>query len=110
MKSVRPLCHAAALAALLLTSAGTASADDGTHRIWKGLSGFGSPVFQWVESFWSYVTGTDAPDGSRTSVNKDGSELDLEGIIKTDPITPPPGGGCIDPSGNPITCPTNPKP
>lgn len=110
MKSVRPLCLAAALAALLLASAGPASADDGIHRIWEGLSGFGSPVFQWAESFWSYVTGTDAPDGGRTPVNKDGGSGPIpDDTTEIDPLVPP-GGGCIDPSGNPITCPTNPKP
>jgi hypothetical protein len=109
MKSVRPLCLAAALAVLLLAGAGPASADDGIHRLWEGFSAIGNPVFEMVESFWRFVTGT--PDGSRTAVEKDGSsDVGIDDVTLTDTLPPPPGGGCVDPNGNPITCPTNPKP
>lgn len=98
MKSIRPLYLAAALAALLLASAGPVRADDGIHSLWEGFSTLGSPLFQMVESFWSYMTGTGAPEGG-----SDGSKLDPESIVKTDPLPPPPppGGGCVDPLGCP---------
>jgi hypothetical protein len=108
MKSSKPLYLAAALAALLLAGASPVRADDGIHRLWEGFSTIGNPVFQMAESFWRYVTGTGAPDGSRTAVAKEGgTELDPEGMDGDDPIPPPPppGGGCVDPLG----CP-NPKP
>lgn len=107
MKFFRPFCLAAVLAALLLASAGPASADDGIHRLWKGFSAMGNPVVQMAESFWRYVTG--APDGGRTAVAKDGGSVGTEGTT-TSTLPPPPGGGCVDPNGNPIPCPVIPKP
>ncbi len=111
MKSVRPFCLAATLAALLLANAGPARADDGIHRLWEGFSAIGNPVFQMVESFWRYVTGTDTAYSSRLAVEKEGTAATDSGSgISNETSPPPPGGGCIDPSGNPITCPANPKP
>ncbi|HVR97624.1 MAG TPA: hypothetical protein VMW27_13480 [Thermoanaerobaculia bacterium] len=101
MKSVRPLCLAAALAALLLASAGPAAADDGIH-LWKGLSSIGAPVFEMIESLWTYLAGAETMQSPAT--DKDGTTQNGSGP------TPIPGGGCVDPNGNPITCPTNPKP
>lgn len=109
MKSVRPLCAAAVLAALLLAGAGPAAADDGIHHVWKGLSSVGAPVFEMIESFWSYLTGTEAAQSS-PAADKDGTTTTQTGSGGVGGTTTAPGGGCVDPNGNPITCPTNPKP